>query len=151
MTVDKYTFEILFNWHRETEGILVKSLHDRDQHSYAMVMREIESFMRLGTLDVNEFRFEANEISFSRSRKSQLEHWRRFFLVLDLLCLRFVRYDPDYFWYRSEKTLLRRIGRLVKNEPNQKIRSAAWKYIAIPLNKSLKPESEALDERKKRS
>ena len=137
MTVDKELLQILINWHRETEGRLVEGLHDRDEHSYSAVIKEIESFMRLGALDVSEFRFEANEISILRSQKSQLEHWRRFFLLLDLLCLRFVRYDADYFWYRSESTLLRRIGRRLSSEKSQKIRSAAWRYVAIPLSKAL--------------
>jgi len=96
-------------------------------------MVELGTLNESDSVDVRHFCFEANEISTFRSRDAQSEHWRRFYLILDLVCLRLVRYNPDTFWFRSESSLLRRIGRQIKRIDDPIIRSAAWEYSKIPF------------------
>jgi hypothetical protein len=96
-------------------------------------MKEIESFLQFEVYNVDEFRFYANEISFGYNGKCRFEYWRRFFLVLDLICIRLIRFNPEYFWYQSERALFRRVGRRLSREP--KIRRAAWRFVRMPLSK----------------
>lgn len=126
----------LLHWHGKTEPALLDELeecHHLRQIGYGWLMFELGTLNESDSVDVRHFCFEANEISTFRSRNAQSEHWHRFYLILDLVCLRLVRYDPDTFWFRTESALLRRIGRRIQKIENASIRSAAWKYSKIPF------------------
>ena len=129
------SLEKLLHWHHETAPALLDETGQGNlrEIGYHWLMVELDSLNASDSMDVRHFCFEANEACSRRSHHARKEHWRRFYLILDLVCLRLVRYDPDTFWFRSECSLLRRIGRRIQKIDDPIIRSAAWEYSKIPF------------------